>query len=297
MAAILLKRLAICLEACGAILAGILTLQADSRHVYPESGTVISVTTVHGDVYTIETESKLYRMECIKARIFQTTPPLCEISGKPIAVKDMVRFRSETEDGVDVALIPSSGNREEKLLILSTELKILPALPTTSHPLAGESCVVLGDGMDPVDVEYPVANSAPAPSMPTGPVTAVPVTGGPPVQVIPAGPATGGVVTGVPVTGGPPVTAISVAPVTSTNTGGTSTVTDSVWVHYLRVQTAGRVYKLACRSKECWLKDRAPQLGNLLTIRVQEKAAYLSWRSPGPKGEQKFTILSVNNVD
>jgi len=115
--------------------------------------------------------------------------------------------------------------------------------------------------------------------------------------VIPAGPVGGGVVTGVPVTGGPPVTAIPVTPVASTNASGTSTVTESEWVHYLLVQTAGRVYKLACESKECWLKNQAPQLGDLLTIRIENKVVYLSWRSTGPKGEQKFVILSVNNIE
>ena len=295
MSAILLKRLAIGLAACSAVLAGVLPLQADSKHDYPETGTVISVDGDHGDVYEVETGGKIYQMACIAARMLQSTPPQCELSGKPIAIKDTVQFRLEQDDDEDFAYMSASGNKEEKLLILSTELKVLPPLPATANSLAGESCAVLARGKDLVESTYSVINSSPV--TPAGPVLATPVTGGPPVLVTPAGTDTGGVITGMPVTGGPPVTAIPVAPVMGTSSGGTSTVTESEWVPFLRVQTASHVYKLACQSKECWLKDQAPQLGNLLSIRSKNWAAYLSWQPPGPKGEQKFAIRSVDGVN
>lgn len=323
MRANLLKRLVIRVAACSAVLACVPPIQADSKHQYPESGKVIAVSAVRAGVYTIETGTRIYRMECIKASLFQSAPPQCTIAGKPIAVNDKVHFRFD-ENGDDFAHIPANGNHEGKLVVLSTELKSLPPLPPASNPSAGESCVVLGRGMDLIESQYSVnvGSSAPlgggtavsagsSPVIPAGPVTAIPVTGGPPVQVIPGGPVTGGVITGVPVTGGPPVTAIPVAPVTGTTTsspaligsvpagaapGTTKTISEWDWVHYLRVQTAAHVYKLACMSRECWLKQRAPQLGDLLAIRIKDNAAYLSWCPPGPKGEQRYAIVSVIDV-
>ena len=89
---------------------------------------------------------------------------------------------------------------EEKLRILSTELKVLPSLPATTNPSAGESCAVLGRGMDLVKSQYSVgwaSSAAPtsvpptasrsSPVIPSGPVLAIPVTGGPPVQRWPRG--------------------------------------------------------------------------------------------------------------
>lgn len=324
MSSILLKHLVIGVAVGSAFLAGVVPLQAGSKHNYPETGTVISATTDHGDVYKIETGDKIYQMECGNASVLQSIPPQCDISGKPIAVKDTVHFRIEDEDDEDLAYIPARGNHEEELRILSTELKVLPPLPAASNLSAGESCAVLGRGMDLVVSQYPIDSASPfalnsvpptasasSPVSSSGPVLAIPVTGGPPVLVMANGSSGGSVVTGVPVTGGPPITAISVAPVASTPTGGTAwpnnggianlnsatstTVTESEWVHFMRVQTAGHVYKLACPAKECWLKNRAPLLGNLLSIRIQEGLAYLAWQPPGPKGEQKFPILSVDN--
>ena len=332
MPAILLKRLAIALAASSAVLLGVLPLHADNKHHYPEAGTVISVaTTDQGHVYTIETGGRIKRVECVKANLFQSTPSQCEVSGRPVAVNDSIHFRLDDIDD-DIAYIPANGDREEKLLILSTELKVLPPLPPPLDPSAGESCAVLGIGKDLVERQYTVSlgsSAAPlsgmadasitapatsaSPVMPAGPVTAVPVTGGPPVPVIATAPVTGGVITGVSVTGGPPVTAVPVAPVTGTptssttppdsvlananSTSTTTTVGESEWVHFLRVQTEGRVYKLACPTRYCWLNDRAPQLGDLLTIRIKGNAAYISWRPPGPKGKHRFAILSVSQID
>jgi len=325
MSANLLKQLAFDLAACGAFLAGALPLQADNKHDYPETGTVISATTDNGDVYNIDTGDKIYQLECGNASVLRPIPHQCEISGKPIAVQDTVHFRIEDEEDEDVAYTPANRNHEEKLRILSTELKVLPQLPATTNPSAGESCAVLGRGMDLVESQYsvgwassaaptsvPPTASSSSPVIPSGPVLAIPVTGGPPVQVMATGPSSGSIVTGVPVTGGAPITAISVAPLMGTSTGGiappidngiaapiytTTTYTASEWVPFLRVQTAGNVYKLACPVKECWLKNRAPLLGNLLTIRIQDGVAHLAWQPPGPKGEQKFPILSVSRVD
>ena len=114
MSAILLKYLAIGLAACSAFLAGVLPLQAASKHDYPQTGTVISATSDPGDVYKIDTGARIYKMKCVNARVLQSTPPLCEISGKPIATKDTIHFRLDDDDD-DTAYIPASGNKEEKL--------------------------------------------------------------------------------------------------------------------------------------------------------------------------------------
>jgi hypothetical protein len=292
----LLKQLAIVLATGSVFLAGVIPLQAANKHDYPETGTVIFATTDHGDVYKIETGDKIYQMECGNASVLQSIPPQCDISGKPIAVKDTVRFRIDDEGDEDVAYMPATGNREEKLRVLSTELKVLPPLPATTNPSAGESCAVRGTGVDLALWQHGFSGSSRVTS--TGPVMAIPVTGGPPVLVNATGPVSGGVITGVTAAGGAPVTAISLAPNSGTSIGGTETIiTESEWVPFLRVQTAGYVYKLACQSKECWLKNRAPLLGNLLTIRIQDGVAYLTWQPPDPKGEQKFPILSLNKVD
>jgi hypothetical protein len=311
---------------CSAILMGAHPLKADTGHNYTETGMVISVTADHGEVYKIETADKIYRMECTKAKVLQSTPPACEVAGRPIAVKDAIQFRFDDEDS-GVAYIPASGKSEGKLLILSTELKVLPPLPATASTSAGESCAVLATGRDQIQVQIILGGSAPAfsmppgpssaggdsPVIPSGPVTAIPVTGGPPVQVIANAPVSGGIVTGTPVTGGAPIVAVPVAPVTGTSAGATAPITSgssfagdsgggiainsTEWLPYLRLQTSNHVYKLSCQSNFCWIENQAPQLGDLLTLRLQGKVAYVSWQSGGPKGEQKFAIVSVDGVD
>jgi hypothetical protein len=145
--------------------------------------------------------------------------------------------------------------------------------------------------------------SAASPVIPTGPVTAIPVPGGPPVQVIPTGPVSGGVITGTPTTGGAPVTAIPTGPVTGIPVANASPPMTAgpvsggaAWVHFLRVQTASHVYDLACTSKSCSLNDRQIQLGDLLAIRLKKKVAYLSWLTPGKSSEGKFQVLDVRNI-
>lgn len=271
--------------ACGAFLAAVPPISADSKHDYTETGRVISATADHGHVYTIETGDKIYRMLCM-IKLFHSTPPQCKIAGKPIVVNDTVRFRRDD----DTAYIPNTDNSEERLLILSTELKVLSPLPAGASLSAGEHGAVLGMGVQVDKSQNRVGTGS---TIPSGPVLATPVTGGPPVVVIPTGPAGGGgVITGTPVTGGPPITAIPVTPITSYMGGQ-----QAVWAHFLRLQTSDRVYDLACPSKSCSLKSGAIQLGDVLSIRIEKKYAYLSLPVPGPSSEQRFAILAVRNVD
>jgi hypothetical protein len=316
MPTISLKCIRVGVAACGGLLCGILPVEADNQHDYPEEGTVISATIEHGYVYTIETNDKIFQVLCVSWNPFRQTPPVCKAGGQPIAANDRVHFRL---DG-DMAYMRGSGSGEERLVILSTELKLLLPLPITAA-LAPESGAVLGLGLETRTSRHPATAAPPptgpsaspgasSPSIPTGPVIAVPVTGGPPVQVIPTGPVNGGVVTGVPVTGGPPVTAIPAAPVGGSSAARTSgagvanvpmtpapTVEGSQWVHFVRVQTAGHVYDLACRSKSCSLEHNPIQLGDLLTIRIVKKSAYLSGANTGANDEQRFEILDVRSVN
>ncbi|MFP5277670.1 MAG: hypothetical protein ACLGPM_11170 [Acidobacteriota bacterium] len=282
-------RVALGLAVCGFFLSSVAPLRAENKHTYPESGIVAQITTEDGTVYTIQTADKTYRMQCVWASLFQFTPPLCTIAGRPIAVDDTIHFRVDRE-GSSIARIAAPGRGEEKLLILSTELTAPPRLPASTGAGGAESCAVVGNGVERGDVQKMV-QSRTSSSMPGGPVTAIPVTGGPPVLMTPTGPADGGVVTGVPVTGGAPVTAVPVAPVETGSSGPPTMVTETTWTPFLRVQTARRIFELACPSRPCWVKDRAPMLGNLLTIRVKNNKAYLAWGTAGPKGEQGFRIL------
>ena len=298
---------------CAALLGAVLPVSAQGQPTYPEEGTVISATVEHGHIYTIETADKILKGLCVSLNPFRQAPPVCDAGGRPMAVNDRVHFR---RDG-DMAYMPGNASAEQRLVILSTELKILPALPDTAA-MAPESGAVLGLGLEARTSRYSVSsapspnvpNTTPAsasPRMPAGPVTAIPVTGGPPLQVIPTGPVNNGPVTGVPVTGGPPVTAVPVTPVAASQAGSTSgsgvsnspitaasAVEGSHWIHFVRVQTAAHVYDLACSSKSCSLEHSPLQLGDLLTIRIEKKSAYLSRAGAS---EQKFEILAVRSVD
>ncbi|HYM79769.1 MAG TPA: hypothetical protein VE377_27600 [Candidatus Dormibacteraeota bacterium] len=223
---------------------------------YKETGNVLSAISKHGHFYQIATDSRIYLLMCGKVGIFGGEPE-CKVGDKPIAAGDTVHFRI---DG-DWAYVPLvAPDAEDKLRILTTELKVIPALPPAASPANPSSAnassgsaapasaspnkdkdstptfepgIVIGTGlhvkgqhgvgwstMPATGVGAPVAASAATPVMATAPVMAVPVTGGPPVFVTPIGPTTGGVVTGVPVTGGPPVTAIPTAPVMGVPVGG-----------------------------------------------------------------------------
>jgi len=293
---------------------------------YNLSGSVLSAISKHGHFYQVATDSRIYLLMCAKAGIFGA--PECKIGDKPIATGDTVHFRI---DG-DWAYAPLvAGGGEDKLRILTTELKVIPALPAPapanaspasaspnsgkgSNP-ASEPAIVIGTGLHvkgqhgvgwsttPSAVASPITTaSAATPVMATAPVTAIPVTGGAPVVVMPTAPTMGGVVTGVPVTGGAPITAIPTAPVMGGPMGGAPAAGRPVmmggggapqWVHVLRIQTAGKIYQLECSGKPCKLANKEIALGDTLALRADKKHAFLSSDPQSPNPGQEFKILSV----
>jgi len=298
---------------------------------YNESGSVLSVLSKHGHFYQVATDSRIYLLMCTHVKAIDFGAPECKIGDKLIATGDTLHFRI---DG-DWAYMPlPAADAEEKLRILTTELKVIPPLPApaslgnaspanaspanppSSNPPT-EPGVVIGTGMQvkgqhgigwsttPTAVASPITTaSAATPVMATAPVMAVPVTGGAPVVVMPTAPTTGGVVTGVPVTGGAPITAIPTAPVMGVPVGGAPTAGHPVmmggggapqWVHVLRIQTAGKIYQLECSSKPCTVANKQVGLGDTLALRTDKKHAYLCSNPQTPGVEQEFTILSVTN--
>jgi len=217
---------------------------------YNLTGSVLSTISEHGHFYQVSTDTRIYLLMCAKTGTLHLGQPECKFAGKPIATGDTVHFRI---DGDWACMPPITEGTEEKLRILTTELKVIPPLPPAAPPTDApaappstkgkskgkppsppEPGIVIGSGLH-VKGQHGVGWStapsfAPAPGittasaatpvMATGPVMAVPVTGGAPVLVTPTGPVTGGVVTGVPVTGGAPVTAIPTAPVMGVPVGG-----------------------------------------------------------------------------
>ena len=294
---------------------------------YAESGSVLSATFKHGYFYQVATGSRIYLLMCTKVKSFQLGSPECKIGDKPIAAGDTVDFRI---DGDWAYMPPVSGETEEKLRILTTELKVIPALPASATP-AGvppgngknsnpsfEAGVVIGSGLhlkgqqgagwsttpNAAAASGITTASAATPVMATAPVTAIPVTGGAPVTVVPTAPTMGGVVTGVPVTGGAPITAIPTAPVMGVPVGGAPASGGTVmmggsrpqWVHVLRIQTAGKIYQLECSSKPCTLANKEIVLGDALHLRTDKKHAYLSSDPQSSGAEEKYKILSVSDV-
>lgn len=287
---------------------------------YTETATVLSTISKHGHFYQISTDRKVYLLLCTKVKSIQFGEPECKLDGKPIAANDTVHFR---QDGDWVYMPPPSGeSMEEKLRILAVELKTIPPIPPAPAPPAGnaasvasESGVVIGTGTHvkgqkgsfwsttPSTARPAIATASPGtPVMATAPVTAVPVTGGPPVTVVPVGPTTGGVVTGVPVTGGAPITGIPTGPVTGVPVGGAPAGGGIVmggsapqWVHVLRIQTAGKTYQLECSGKPCSVGNKEIALGDALTVRIDKKHAYLSSGAAGSAAEQEFKILETTD--
>lgn len=293
--------------------------------MYNLSGSVLSAISKHGHFYQVATDSRIYLLMCAKAAIFGA--PECKIGDKLIAQGDTLRFRI---DG-DWAYTPLvAAGAEDKLRILTTELKVVPPLPVPAGPTpaspftaspgkektstpTSEPAIVIGTGLHvkgqhgagwsttPVTPGVTTASAA-TPVMATAPVTAVPVTGGAPVVIMPTAPTTGVVVTGVPVTGGAPITAIPTAPVMGVPTGGAPAAGGPVmmggggapiWVHVLRIQTAGKIYQLECSKKPCALANQEIALGDTLTLRVDKKHAYLSAGPQNSGPEQELKILSV----
>ena len=305
-----------------AILAGVVQSLADDKPVdrYNVSGSVLSAISKRGHFYQVATENRIYMLMCTRARPLGLGMLDCRIGDKPIAAGDTVKFRV---DG-DWAYMPVIGQEaEDKLRILTTELKTTPVVPT-STPLGNTSSantkgskatpepgIVIGTGMHVKGQKgagwsttpgFGVASSAArasaaAPGIAMGPVVAVPVTGGAPVVMMPTGPAMGGVVTGVPVTGGAPITGIPVSG--APGAGGAVMMGGGgppPWVHVLRIQTAGKIYQLECSRKPCMLENKEIGLGDSLALRVDKKHAYLSGDPRSSGAEEKLKILSVTDV-
>ena len=284
---------------------------------YNESGTVLSTTSEHGHFYQVATEGKIFLLLCDRVKSLQFGPPECKIGDKPIASGDTVHFRV---DGDWAYIAPIATGMEQKLRILTVELRVIPKLAPKKNEQGSntmnEPGVVIGSGLhvkgqhrvgwstNPTSAAVSSTASAATPVIATAPVTAIPVTGGAPVVVMPTGPTTGGVITGVPVTGGAPVTAIPTAPVTGVPVGGAQPGGATImigggpqWVHVIRIQTDGKIYQLECSSKPCSVANKEIALGDTLTVRTDKKSAYLSSDQQGSKEEQKYKILSVTEVD
>ena len=297
---------------------------------YPLSGKVLSSSSKGAHLYQVETDSRVYLLMCEKTRGFHLGLPDCKVDGKPIAAGDTVRFRV---DG-DWAYMPVAKGAEDGLRILTTELKVIPPLTSPTATESGkvatptaERGMVIGTGWhvqgqkqvawstNPSSASPPSFNPiAPAPGIAMGtpsapvmaiaPVTAIPVTGGAPVLVMPTGPVGGGVVTGIPVTGGAPITAIPTGPVMGVPMGAPRAGGGVVmgggaprWVHLLRVQAGKHIYLLECSGKPCEVDKKQIDLGDPLAIRAEKKWAYLSSASGSGGKEQRLKILSETEGD
>ncbi|MGA3009718.1 MAG: hypothetical protein ABSD72_05595 [Terracidiphilus sp.] len=295
---------------------------------YPLSGKVLSSSSKGAHSYQVETDKRIYLMLCVKAKGSHMGLPQCKVDDEPIANGDKVQFRV---DG-DFAYMPAAKGAEDELRILTTELKVIPPMPP---PAGGDSVkasngdergMVIGTGMhiagqkhvawstDPSSVGRPffgggapgIAMATPsAPVMATGPVMAIPVTGGAPVMMMPTGPVGGGPVMGVPVTGGAPVMGMPTGPVMGMPMGGAPFGAahagggggGPVWVHLLRVKAGGSIYQLECSRKPCEVDKKEIGLGDTLVIRAEKKWAYVSWGAGSGGKEEKLRILSETEED
>jgi hypothetical protein len=112
---------------------------AKETKTYPESGKVIGIGqnehtkthpvtgnnmgggsySVYSHTYKIETETKIYEMDCGKTpMVFGSTGKECG-GDKPLQIGDVIRFRVEK----GTARIPLSDGSEQKLRVLSEEAK------------------------------------------------------------------------------------------------------------------------------------------------------------------------------
>jgi len=278
---------------------------------YNETGTVLSTVDKHGHYYQVATDSLIFLFLCTKVKGFQFGSPECKIGDKPIAKNDVVHFRIEG----DWAYMPlASPSTEEKLRIMATELKVTPPLPHAppassdkKSKATPEPGVIIGTGMQVRGQHggsWSTVPAAPAnSSMPSGPVVAIPVTGGAPVVVTPVSPAAGGVVTGIPVSGGPPIVGV---PVSGTPTGGAAPGGGVVlgggapqWEHIMRVQTATDIYEMECSAKPCKIAGKEVSLGDTVAFRADKKWAYIDEQPsvgfPVPEPE-RYRTLSVTSV-
>ncbi len=291
---------------------------------YPESGKVIANPPKRRDFYQIETVNALYLLQYTKTTGFHLGSGEFNFNGKPVEIGDTVQFRVEGE----WAYIPAANGEEGKLQIFTAELKTIPpAAPSPVSPSAsGQStsrsapeAIVTGSGIhimgqkqvgwstNPSSVGTasfsaprfapPIAAASPsAPVIATGPVMAIPATGGAPVLVTPTGPVGGGVVTGIPVTGGAPIVGIPTGPVMGAPMGaprpGGGGGGGPRWVHLLRLQSGNKMFQLECSRKPCEIDKKQIELGDTLTLRTEKKWAYVSFVQGSGTKEQKLRILS-----
>lgn len=280
---------------------------------YSLSGKVLSVSPKGMHWYQVSTDSRVYLLLCERVKGFHLGLPECKVDDRPIAAGDTIRFRV---DG-DWAYAPDAKGAEQQMRILTAELKTIPPLPP---PTAGESGpgsnsgergMVIGNGMhvagqkqvawsinpssDNVTTPH-VALPGPgitmagssAPAISTGPVMAIPATGGAPVLVTPTAPMAGGVVTGIPVTGGAPVVGVPVGGASAANHGAVGGRGGPAWVHILHVQAGKTSYSLECSVKPCEIDKKQIELGDTLMIRTEKHWAYVSF---GAGKEQKLRIV------
>jgi hypothetical protein len=295
---------------------------------YPLNGKVLASSAKGMHSYQVATNTRVYLLLCEKVPGFHMGLPDCKVGDRPIASGDAVEFRVEG----DWAYMPAAKGGEEELRILTTEMKEMPPLPKPAVSESGKGVIsaneqgmVIGTGMhilgqkkvgwstNPALAGQPnvgmvapaggIAMATPsAPVIATGPVMAIPATGGAPVMVMPTGPTGGGVVTGIPVTGGAPVIGMATGPVMGIPIGGAPMGAAHAggavmgggappWVHILRVRVGETIYQLEGSAKPCELDKKPVELGDTLAIRVEKKWAYLSSGSGSGAKEQKFRIL------
>lgn len=270
---------------------------------YPLSGKVLSSSAKGPHSYQVETDSRIYLLLCEKVKGMHFSYPECKAGDKLIETGDTIQFRVND----DWVYLAAAKGGEDGLRVLTLELKVIPPLPPASGNAPGsERGMVIGAGMhimgqkkvawstDPSSVKASSLGGgyAGAPAMATGPVLAVPVTGGAPVLVTPVAPLNGGVVTGVPVTGGPPIVGM---PIGAAAHGGAVGGGAPPWVHLLRVRAGDTIYQLECSTKPCEIDKTPIGLGDTLVVRAEKKWAYVSSASGGK--ELKLKILDESEDD
>lgn len=269
--------------------------QAEDK--YPLTGKVLSISSTNGNAYRVVTDTRVYQLLCIRDKGIHFRPPECLLNDKPIAVGDSVAFREEG----DWAYMPLDNDKEEKMLILSVELRTIPAAvqPSSSSnanasTAGGMQGVVIGIGYigaGPVGASTGISTASPgSPVMPTAPVMVTPSTGGAPVMVTGTGPTGGGVVTGVPTTGGAPVTGTAIGPVTGMPIGGGGG--GPRLIPTVHVQLGDKSYQLVCSRRPCEVDKEKIGLGDTLNIRIEKKWAYVSSATQSGGKEEKLRIIS-----
>jgi len=309
----------------GVLASCLLPARADEKQAndYPLAGKVLASSSKGMHVYQVEAGNQIFLLLCEQVRGFHMRAPECKIDNRPIGIGDTVSFRLE----FDWAYMPDGKGKEEGLRILTAELTAVPA-PVQTEVESGKSSgpgddrgIVIGMGMhiqgqdvgwsiSPSAVNMAAKNAAAhasalaaarssAPVLATGPVTAIPVTGGAPVVMMPTGPIGGGVVTGIPVTGGAPVVGIPTAPSMELGAKSADALNSRApqWVHILRVKTDKKIYGLECNVKPCEVNKKTIELGDSFAIHTDKKWAYVSMGAASGGKDQKLRILSETDAD